>query len=244
MNYFYDQTSSRTQGQERDFRDRREISDAYRRRRVEDREASISKARNNSVSSRKKAIIEVNYRGDRFKVSAHRLKVTVVTSFLITAIAATSLGIGLTNQFHAAQDSREVRDALQSYAQLVGNETHRTNDLQGYWYDTLDIAKGVLKDEDIHRALYGVYKDIGYNQANKVEQTDDVIRNMKSLVSSNPEQYVDKPMYNSFNDYLIQNNFVDKEGLPSTKVYEEKMDQYILGQTQMNNIIKETGFKK
>lgn len=222
----------------------RDPRDDYRRRPVEEREDKINRARNNSVSSRKKDIIDVKYRDSRFKISAHRLKVAVVTSFLATAIAATSLGIGLTNQFHQAQDRRTVTEELRTYAQLVGNETHRTNDLQGYWYDTFDIAKGVLKDEDMHRALYGVYKDIGYNQANKVEQTDDVIRNMKTIASSSSEQYGDKPVYDSFNDYLIKNNFVDKDGRPSTAVYEEKMDQYVLEQAKMNEVMQETGFKK
>ena len=65
----------------------RDPRDDYRRRPIEEREDKINRARNNSVSSRKKDIIEVKYRGSRFKISAHRLKVAVVTSFLATAIA-------------------------------------------------------------------------------------------------------------------------------------------------------------
>lgn len=222
----------------------RDPRDDYRRRPIEEREDKINRARNNSVSSRKKDIIDVKYRGSRFKISAHRLKVAVVTSFLATAIAATSIGIGLTSQIHKAQDAMVVREELKSYAQMVGEETHRTEKNDGYWYDTYDIAFRVLEDEDIHKALYGVYKDIGYNKQNKIEQTDDVITNMKKIVTYNQDTYGDKPVYDSFNDYLIKNNFVDKEGKPSTSVYEEKMNEYVLGQAKINNVLNETGIKK
>jgi len=216
----------------------------YKDMSIEEKTRRLEQSRNDSVKSRNNDIIDINYKNDRYKISASRLKKAVVTLFLATSIAATGVGVGLTLGIdHAIESVREdekITQVLSSYDEIVTEETHRTNDGSGYWYDTRAIGVRVLESDDKDLALYGVFNRMVCDTKEiKERHMDEVISTMSTFAKSDPSKYDGVPTYTGFSDYLIQNGCVDKDGNPSVEVYREKMDQYALATSIMKSATSE-----
>lgn len=57
--------------------------------------------------------------------------------------------------------------------QAVSDETHRTSDNQGYWYDYSDIARTYDSETmDFDSFVYGTYKHVGWNQESRYDCMD------------------------------------------------------------------------
>lgn len=201
----------------------------YKNMSEDERRERLERAKNNSVTSRNPDIAKVEYKGERYRINAKRLKVAVVTAFLATAIACTALGYGLSKGIDHLEDEYDVYQEISSYAHIVHDNTHRTSDNQGYWYDTLDMGDDILKKEDKAVALYAAYEKMTCGTyENKMKHMDQIIDRMRNVVEHYQETYPGIKTYSNFTDYLIQNECIDKDGNPSFKVYEEKMKDYIL----------------
>ena len=187
----------------------------------------VERARNDSVKTRNLDIVDVNYRGDRFKLSAHKLKVAVVTTFLATAITATGVGIGLGIAGVKAVDNFKeniaISDTLEEYDSIVSENTYRTKDNQGYWHDSRKIAMEILDAEDQDLAIYAVYNNISFN---RTKNMSDIFHDLSIFTKYSGDPSSHTKIYSSYEDYLKEMGCIDNEGNISTKMYEEKMDEY------------------
>ena len=216
------------------YRDLPKSDSYYRNMSEEERSEKIDHAKNNSVKSRKTNMDTVEYKKEKY--SAKRLKVGVVTTFLATAIACTALGYGLSKGVEYMQDAYEVRQAVESYSDVVANNYHITA-YGDEWYDTIDMADDILEKEDKPLALYTAYDkmDCGTYE-NKMKHMDEIIKRMSSVVRHEQEKYDGIKTYESFSDYLIQNGCVNEDGKPSFDIYESKMKDYIISRDMGNDM--------
>lgn len=202
----------------------------YRNMSPQERYDRLERARDNSVKTRNPDMIDVNYNGDRFKLSAHKLKVAVVTTFLATAITFTAMGIGLgiggTKLAENFEQGISVSDVLEEYDSIVSSNTHRTKYNDGVWYDNAGIARDILNTNDEKLAVYGVFKEMNWNRTKNLDEVMNWISIYKKDSGS-------KNIPDTWEDYLKEMGCVDEEGNISTKMYEEKMDNYALAVANM-----------
>lgn len=190
-----------------------------------EKDTKLEQARNNSIKTRNSNIIGISYKGKRYKISAERLKVTIVTSFLATALAVSGIVMGIGSTIDDIKEDIAVREALEQYENIIPDNTYRTNDNTGFWHQPIGVAKDILNAEDRDLAIYKVYKDIQFNRTSNMT---DIFNEMDSLIRNNPEKYGDIPTYGGYQQYLRNLGCVDKKGNISMKKYEEKMDNYAL----------------
>jgi len=190
---------------------------------MSNREDMYDRARKNSVGEEKK----VRYVRMNREAYIARLKASFIAGAMIAILAAGALVYGGHAISERLSESSIVRAETSSYSQLVGKETHRTDDNQHYFYDTYDIASELANDQkNIDKGLYGVYTNIGYNKANKIEQMNDVISSVD--FQKNAEEVAQK--FSNFNDYVVSKGFVDKDGKADYNAYEEAMTKMIVNE--------------
>lgn len=160
---------------------------------------------------------------------------TTRNKFIAVAVAvtlvATGGGIGISRAVSDLKQSNISKEAVASYVEMVGDNSYRTDDNQGFWYDTDAIADNVVKADDIDVGIYGAYKGMSMNTN----------ANMNKVVSriGNKE---DSPIkVTSWEDYLKSKGFTDKDGNISTDKYEEAMQQYIVAKLNMDEANKGIG---
>ena len=166
---------------------------------------------NNYERAKRKSVkvAAIEYNGERFKIDLDKLKKLLIAGTAAVTMTVTILTASVTNALNTVRDNMEVDEHLSQYRDIIVENTHRTSDNQHYWYDVDGIGREVA--EDLNTAedkLFAVYKDIGYNEANRDKHMDQVI------------DYLGEE-YKTFDDYLKLKGFVDEKGNPSREVYEE-----------------------
>lgn len=177
-----------------------------------------NKSRQNSVGKNKR----VNYNQKRKK--------TLNKAFLGLAIAA----MISTSAYFTIKDYEifKVRSLVKEGRQIVYDNTNRTDNNLYYYYEIDKIAEALTKDPDNFDAkLYGVYKAIGYNDENKLEQMEKVVAEVGRIVKREQNTKID--YYEGFIHYLREKGFVNKEnGEVDVNTYERSMDQQILKENE------------
>ena len=124
-------------------------------------------AKKNSVRSDDNHFEEKKYSASKHSTDNKKAAKIALGSLLAITVAA-----GITYGSVRLIDEISIYRSLEPYRSIVTENTYRTEDNQGYWYDTSRIAEGILNQEDVTLAVYGVYNKIGYNQGNKLLQMD------------------------------------------------------------------------
>lgn len=180
---------------------------------------------------------KVNYKKDRMVIDKTKFKKFLITASLVIACASSALTGVVINTIDTIKDNQIVSEYIEPYYAIVSNNTHRTVDNQNYWYDVSDIADELLSDKEaFNEKFYAVYQRIGYNDSNKIKHLDQILSIVDGRLSMNPEPYDKFVGYDSFNDFLIANSFVDKEGKPSREAYEKHMNEYIIAKATMEKL--------
>ena len=175
-------------------------------------------ALNKSVNNQKEKVIRV-----KEKTLKNFIKASIVIIGL-SSVGIVQAGNSLANHINKAQ---VVGNSISEARNFVHSSVHRTADNMNYYYNTDQIADYILKNpESKYEKIYAVFTTIGYNEASKNEQMDIIIK--KVFENENGDA-----IYNSFNQFLIENGFVDKDGNPSKKDYEEKMKEYIFAKEEL-----------
>lgn len=187
------------------------------------RNSMLEQARNNSVKSRNNNIKDIYYRKDRKRITAQQLKVGVVTTFLASAIAFTTLGIGITNGVENIQDQIAISSVCEEYSKIVSDNTHRTKNADNFWHDHTGIAIDILQAEDRDLAIYTVYNHIIYNRTMNMSE---IFSEIDRVIRNNPNLYPDIPEYGGYYNYLKNMGCIDKDGNIAAEKYKEKMDNY------------------
>ena len=114
-----------------------------------------------------------------------------------------------------------------SSTNIVKNNTHPTDDRQGFWYDNYAIAEdmiNLLPDDAFDATLYTVYLDMGPNVSNDyVDNFGRVISACGRIASpsDDPIAYSRTNDCHNFEDFARKNGFVDENGEPSMEAYQK-----------------------
>jgi len=174
------------------------------------------------------------------------MAITLVTTMLIAI---------LVNMLQNKIEEKEIVDAAIEYGMdqteideitKGAEKTYRNPGLVDYAVDheTYDIADYLVnKSDDFHRDLFLAYKMIDstseYAGADTKRVMDEILQRVSAMNDeNNPNNVLD---YNSFDDYQERHVFVDKDGKPSTKAYEEGMTEKIVSEYQAETFDTEHG---
>lgn len=196
---------------------------------MNNKEELYERARKNSVGEEKK----VRYVKMQRDAYIKNLKTTFFAGAMIAILASAALAYGGHTLSENLSDAKIVRQEISEYSYLVNSETHRTNDNQHYFYDIGDIASKLTEDQDnIDKGIFGVYKNIGYNQGNKIEQMDSVIYFMSFDKTDNDN----KIEFDNFNDYVVSKGYVLEDGKANYDAYEKAMTQMIVNEHSIEEL--------
>lgn len=196
-------------------------------------------ARNKSVGNNKKV------RYVKLDKSKYKLKPSMLA--LSTIIIVSALLVMTPKMTQQIENNKIINQELEEYNNLVRRETFITDTSSGkYDFDTADIAYAINKDfMNLDKAIYGVYSNIGFDEASKIEQTNDVVRRLVFLSPS-----VDDPniavedTWKSFEKYVSDGlGFKKEDGTADYEAYSDAMREKILKEhEQEKNQINEEDF--
>lgn len=170
---------------------------------------------------------KIKYKGKTYSIDTKALTKFIAQSTLAIVLSGAALVSVVGMASDNLNDFKNDRQIKSEYVQLLNENTHRTDDTKGYWYDFDAIAKGLLTNsEDFELQLYCIYDQIGYNEANKIECMNNLFREINIEISKDIEKYKDFEIYENFEHYLKVNGYTSK------KVYEHHMNKMI--ETKMN----------
>lgn len=194
----------------------------------------LNNAIDNSLSN---DTVEIYYKDSRHEISVTKLTTGVVTVFMVGAISVTATWGAFMDFVGYVQDKNYANSVAISYAEMVNDKCHRTNDKQGYWVDTSGLATSILECEDYHEAIYGAYRNVGYNDESTKKLMNEIVAHMGRQIETDQYKYIEYPKYQNFDDYLEIHGFKDTED------YEKGMVQYLNAKKEMNEALN-TGIKK
>lgn len=131
--------------------------------------------------------------------------VTAISKFCLTCVViGTIAGSIITNGITKFKDNLYASALAQesSYefkTEVISPNTHRTNDLQNYWYDYNEIAKNIETDQD----LFYAYDNLG-------------------------KAYTDKLLENNIDAYSSVDDFLSKKGYESTAEWRQAATKQIV----------------
>ena len=165
---------------------------------------------------------KIKYNGKVYTIDKKALTKFVAQSLLAITLA----GVAIVSVAGKAADNIEnfksMNQIKSQYVQVLNDNTHRTNNIEDYWYDYDGIAKGLLKNtEDFDLQLYCIYEQIGYTEESKTDCMDNLFKAMNFEISKDIEKYKDFGVYNDFKNYLQSNGYL------SIDEYEEAMDEIL-----------------
>lgn len=167
---------------------------------------------------------------ERISVSKNDIKKSLVSIGAVATIA----GFGISNLISFVDSKQTVSKYLFDNRDVVSENTHRTNDNTGIWYDTDDMAFSVSESDSNKEALiYSVYSNMRYDRTKHMNSF------MKSLSSYDAEYQ----QFEDFEDYIIKKGFVNEKGEPDQDSYKKYMDEYIYHIAKIDEAKPEIGGK-
>lgn len=163
--------------------------------------AFAENAKRNSIGSDKVSTDERK----KVKTDKKTMKVYKKTTAFIAGVAAVAslatLGFALKNRL----DTNDLAKETVGYQSVMEN-THRTEDNSGYWYDTTAIASDIASSNDYDDNIYGAYYKIDSNGAN-------VFGTMNDIIAKSSD-------YTDFTDYLRDHGLLKDDGTIDINKYE------------------------
>lgn len=180
----------------------------------------------NSVNGTKQSAKPSKY----VKVNKQKLKKSIIalccTCVVFGAIAAN--GVKLLAE--KIGDSFELFNATNDFKiEAIVENTHRTNDMQNYWYDYEKIADHVKTDEDV----YLLYRNLGEEQSNKVLQYTDNKTTIQDFVASHNYKDINDWSKTANEQILLGNEIAEKQNELNTM--QEEYNAQITPVTENNN---------
>lgn len=158
------------------------------------------------------------------------LKKGFITGAIVAIIACSGFTMGkdaLVSRFGSDYSNPSVTAGYQ----VVGAETHRTDDMQNYWYDYYDIARGFdAETMDFDSFVYGNYRRVGWNESSRLSCMDELFYQFHSLGLTD---------FNSFVAYCEDKGVckeVDGKLEVNTKAYENAVRAYIASLNEIQDL--------
>lgn len=116
-----------------------------------------------------------------------------VATLLVGCMILGGVAVGVANEVvDTIHDNRIVYEQTSEFRRdVIYPNTHRTQNLQYYYYDYDDIAEAIMEDgKDFSTELYKAYADLGEYQTNRVMKYTDYA-NLESYVTANGFKDID-----------------------------------------------------
>lgn len=186
-------------------------------------------AERNSVLQEKVRVLR-----KRTRKSEKSYKNAVAIIILLSTITALQLGYDI-------KDRRDNNKAVNAYfAEVddkVKDEWHPTANYKSIYYDLGDLIEYIKEvPDEIPERLYGVTSHIGFNKSWTVDDLDSIVIGVYKNEDGTS-------VYESFDDFLIKNEFVDKDGKPSTKEYSDRIIDYMREKVEYTEKLDSIGGK-
>lgn len=142
------------------------------------------------------------------KVKKDQMKKALVSICCTCVIFGALATSGIKSLINTVSDSFEIMDATNSFkVEAINENTHRTNDMQHYWYDYDKIADHIETEEDV----YLLYQNLGEEQSNKVLACCDNPTTIEDFIKDH--DYKDKKDWikTSNKKILLQNEITKKQ---------------------------------
>ena len=168
-----------------------------------------------------------NVKKIRYKGKVYKIDIKALAKFSAqSALAIILAGAALVSVAGKAADNidnfKNIQQVKSAYVQILEDNTHRTYDNKGYWYDYESMAKDLLQNpEDYGVQMYCIYDRIGLNKEDKIECMNKLIEQINFEISKNPEKYQNFNTYKNFGYFLMDNGFL------STDEYEQNMEEVL-----------------
>lgn len=160
----------------------------------------------------------IRYNGKVYKINIDELKSFLAGAALAVAGVALLIGVG-DKAIDNYTEYKNIQQIKSSYVQILNDNTHRTYDNKGYWYDYEKTAKALLQNpDDFDLSLYCIYDQIGTNREEQLNCMNELIEQINFEISKNPEKYKDFEVHKNFGYYLMDNDYI------STDEYEYIME--------------------
>lgn len=172
-------------------------------------------ARNKSVGVKKDKAVRVSVK--KFKRFVY-LSAAVIGLSVTASIAHPTID--------AIQKAQVVREYVDEVKGKVNEETHHIPKSLDYYYDVGDLIEYIKETpEETPERLFAVMYGMGFDVSFNSDEFDAII----SSVFRNEDG---TSIYKTFEEFLKENGYVDKDGMASTKVFTEKMKDYIYAKQQ------------
>lgn len=152
-----------------------------------------------------------------------KIKRVILIIGIMTAIYSTNIII----------DEITVYDEVTNGIQIVSKHTTRDSDhniiyeTYGIAFDLLGIPNLLETPEEFDINTYGVYLKIADNEVDKIKEMNEIFAYIGKIVSSRENNLGIEP-YKSFEDYLKNKGFINKNGEVDLKAYEERLNELVL----------------
>ena len=186
----------------------------------------IKNARNKSIGNKKDKVVRLSEK--KFKRFVY-LSIAVM-GMSITANIAQAAGAKAVDSYKKSQVVREYVDEVR---EKVAEETHNIPKSVDYYYDVSDLIEYIKETPDeTPERLFAVMYGMGLSASFNTDEFDTII----SSVCRNEDG---TSKYKTFEEFLKANDYVDKEGKASTKVFAEKIKDYIYAKEQYKSQVEE-----
>lgn len=205
-----------------DYRDR-EIYESARRKSVSESHEQL-KVKYNKLDLK-------NARKEGFRKGAEAgLKRGFIAGAMIAILACS--GISMAKNTFVNNFMRDTSNpSVEAGYHAVIEETHRTNDNQGYWYDYSDIASSFDADTmDFDAFVYGNYKKVGWNQESRLSCMDELFYQFKLCGVTDCSTFL------SYCESKGVCKEVDGKLQVDTKAYEEAIREYLVSLNEARDL--------
>ena len=163
--------------------------------------AYVDMARINSIGSDKVVTDERK----KVKTDKKTMEVYKKTALFVAGVTAVCALVFSGLSVSKAMETYNLAKNTIGY-QSVDENTHRTEDNKGYWYDTTTIASDIASSNDYDDNIYGAYYKIDSNGAN-------VFGTMNDIIAKSSD-------YTDFTDYLRDHGLLKDDGTIDINKYE------------------------
>lgn len=191
--------------------------------------------RNNALKKSIGNSIKIEVNGRKYVMKKSTFNKYALAFILIISMAT----IAISKLVGNAIDQTKLYNYTEPQRIEVNKNSHTKIDDEGNpvpWYDTSGIAIYLLEEgaNDFDQNFYGIYLNIGgYGETSRIKNTNEILSDANDIIKLHPE-YGFKSGYKNFDEYLIANGFVDKEGKPSVEQYEAYMAAVTIAKDENN----------
>lgn len=172
-------------------------------------------ARNKSIGKKKDKVV---------RVSEKKFKRFFYLSMAIIGLSVTASVVHPT--IDSIQKGKVVREYIDEVRGKVNEETHFIPKSVDYYYDVGDLIDYIEEDpEQTPERLFAVMYGMGFNHSFNTDEFDKITASVFRNEDGTAK-------YKTFEEFLLDNNYVDKDGNASIKAYSDEMKEYIYAKEQ------------